>query len=107
MPNRLVIPMIVVVLSFSFTSFAQTTAPRQSGAVKDQKVAPAPAPIHDISGLWDPTPLGAGIQAQGPLNMRNDGKPEHELPYTPYGSQVYKSHKPLEGPMAVAPGPTN
>jgi hypothetical protein len=107
MPNRLVIPVIVVVLSFSFISFAQTAAPRQSGAVKDQKAAPVPAPIHDISGLWDPTPPGAGIQAQGPLNMRNDGKPEHELPYTPYGSQVYKSHKPLEGPIAVAPGLDN
>ena len=36
--------------------------------------------------------------------MPNDGKPEHELPYTPHGVQVYKSHKPLEGPIAVAPG---
>jgi hypothetical protein len=107
MPNRLVIPVIVVLFSFSFISFAQTAAPRQSGDVKDQKAAPAPAPVHDISGLWNPTPPGVGIQAQGPLNMRNDGKPEHELPYTPYGSQVYRSHKPLEGPIAVAPGLDN
>ena len=76
------IPVIVTALSFSFVSFAQTAAPRQSRAVKDPKVAPVPAPIHDISGLWDPTPPGAGIQ-------------------------VYKSHKPLEGPIAVAPGLDN
>ena len=29
--------------------------------------------------------------------MPNDGKPEHQLPYTPYGLQAYKSHKALEG----------
>jgi hypothetical protein len=109
MPNRFMILIMVIVagLTFSSVTFAQTAPPRQSGAVKDQKAAPSPAPIHDISGLWDPTPSGAGIQPQGPLNMRNDGKPEHELPYTPYGLQTYKSHKPLEGPIAVAPGLDN
>jgi hypothetical protein len=35
--------------------------------------------------------------------MPNDGKPEHELPYTPYGLEQYKSHKALEGKDAVAP----
>src|SRR4029077_3108293 len=108
MQNRVVMSFLVIMMAGSFCvhTFAQT-APARSGAVKDQKAAPAPAPIHDISGLWDPTPSGAGIQAQGPLNMRNDGKPQHELPYTPYGMQVYKSHKPLEGPIAVAPGLDN
>jgi hypothetical protein len=107
MPKRFITQVILAALSACSITFAQTAAPRPPGAVKDQKAASAPAPIHDISGLWDPTPPGAGIQAQGPLNMRNDGKPEHELPYTPYGLQVYKSHKPLEGPIAVAPGLDN
>ena len=25
--------------------------------------------------------------------MPNDGKPEHQLPYTPYGLETYKSHE--------------
>jgi len=36
--------------------------------------------------------------------MPNDGKPEHQLPFTPYGLQTYKSHKALEGADAVLPG---
>jgi len=35
--------------------------------------------------------------------MPNDGKPEHELPYTPYGLATYQSHKALEGIDAVLP----
>ena len=35
--------------------------------------------------------------------MPNDGKPEHALPYTPYGLELYKSHKALEGVDAVLP----
>jgi hypothetical protein len=36
--------------------------------------------------------------------MPNDGKPEHQLPFTPYGLETYKSHKALEGADAVLPG---
>jgi len=58
------------------------SAPRpQSGAVEKQK--PAPAPIHDISGIWDPG--NEGIQPLGPRAMPEDGKPEHQVPYTPLG----------------------
>ena len=39
--------------------------------------------------------------------MPNDGKPQHQLPYTPYGEQVYKSHHALEGADAVLPGEFN
>src|ERR1700726_4613131 len=104
MPNRTMVLLVMVVaaLTFSTTTFGQA-AP----APKDQKAAPAPAPIHDISGIWEPTPARSGVQAQGPQNMPNDGKLQHELPYTPYGMKVYKSHKPLEGPIAVAPGIDN
>jgi hypothetical protein len=35
--------------------------------------------------------------------MPNDGKPEHQLPYTPYGLELYRSHKALEGHDAVKP----
>jgi hypothetical protein len=35
--------------------------------------------------------------------MPNDGKPQHQLPYTPYGLEAYKSHKALEGADAVKP----
>ena len=93
----------VVLAVLMFLPLAPSQAARpQSGAVNDQKAAPSL--VHDISGVWEPTPPGSGIQPQGPRNMPNDGKPEHELRYTPYGLQVYKSHKPLEGPIAVAPG---
>ena len=50
-----------------------------------------------------PAGPGAGIQANGVQAMPNDGKPEHQLPYTSYGLQVYKSHHALEGADAVLP----
>jgi hypothetical protein len=33
--------------------------------------------------------------------MPNDGKPEHQLPYTPYGLKTYESHKPAIGANEV------
>ena len=85
---------LTVALTLSSPAFAQTARPQQSGAAKPQKEASAPAPRHDISGTWE----GIGLnQTEGTLAMPNDGKPEHQLPYTPYGLQVYKSHKALEG----------
>jgi hypothetical protein len=77
----------------------------QPGASKAGKAAPAPAPRHDVSGTWQPANgPGDGIQANGVKAMPNDGKPEHQLPYTPYGLQVFKSHHALEGADAVLPG---
>jgi hypothetical protein len=113
------------VLIFASLAFAQTARPQQSGAVQDQKAAPAaarvlvdgwgrpeteavtgqkPAPArrHDISGIWEPANgPGEGIQADGAKNMPYDGKPEHDLPYTPLGLQTLKSHKALFGYAAV------
>jgi hypothetical protein len=84
---------------------AQTARPEHSAAVKDQKAVPAPAPRHDISGTWEPANgPGDGIQPTGVKAMPNDGKPEHQLPYTPLGLSTYKSHKALEGVDAVLPG---
>src|SRR5947209_18531062 len=72
---------------------AQTAQPQQPGAMKDRKAAPAPR--HDISGTWDPG--NAGIQPLGPQAMPEDGKPEHQPPYTPLGLETLNSHKPSNG----------
>jgi hypothetical protein len=67
-----------------------------------------PAPRHDLSGMWGPAGgATAGTQAGGVQAMPNDGKPEHEAPFTPHGLEVYKSHKALEGYDAVPPGQQN
>jgi len=95
---------LVAVLNLSSLASGQTARPPQSGAVKDQKAGPAPAPIHDISGTWEPANgPGDGIQATGVKAMPNDGKPEHQLPYTSLGLATFQSHKALEGVDAVLP----
>ena len=82
---------------------AQTV--RQPGAVYDfdskgQKAAPAPR--HDISGFWEPAKgPGDAIQANGAKNMPSDGKPEHDLHFTPAGEAAFKAHKPGFGVTAV------
>jgi hypothetical protein len=102
MLNRIMVLIVglMAVLTLCSSAFAQTA--RQSPTVGDQK--PAPAPRHDISGTWTPANgPGGAIQAGGVAAMPNDGKPEHQLPYTPYGLETYRSHKALEGKDAVAP----
>ena len=79
---------------------AQAAAPQQPVAATNQKAAPAPR--HDISGTWDPG--NGGIQPLGPRNMPEDGKPEHQLPYTPLGLEVLNTHKPSNGVRSVLPG---
>ena len=59
----------------------------------------APAPRRDISGIWQPN---AGANGRGAQNMPADGKPEHELPYTPLGLEAFKSNHPSNGPGEVA-----
>ena len=63
-----------------------------------------PAPRRNIAGSWS-TAAGpdAGTQAPGVQLKPNNGKPENAVPYTPHGSEVYKTHKPTEGIAAVAP----
>ena len=82
---------------------AQTAPSQQAGAVKDQKAAPAPR--HDISGIWDPG--NGGIQPLGPQAMPEDGKPEHRIPYTPLGLEALDAHKPSNGIRSVLPAETN
>jgi hypothetical protein len=67
-----------------------------------------PAPPRDLSGMWGPLAghMG-GVQAGGVLAKPNNGRPENQLPYTPYGLQVYKSNKAAEGIDAVLPAENN
>jgi hypothetical protein len=49
----------------------------------------SPAPRHDISGIWDPgfDPFRT-LGVLGASAIPDDGKPEHELPYTPLGREA-------------------
>jgi hypothetical protein len=102
---------LVTAAIFSALASAQNVRPQEPAAAKDSKAGASrdqkavAAPRHDISGTWEPANGPSdGIQANGVKAMPNDGKPEHQLPYTPYGAQVYKSHHALEGADAVLPG---
>lgn len=98
-----VLALLFVVLS-PCLALAQTTHREQSVPAKGQKVSSAAAPRHDISGTWEPANgPGDGIQANGVKAMPDDGKPEHQLPYTPLGLATLKSHRALEGVNAVLP----
>jgi hypothetical protein len=62
----------------------------------------APAPKHDISGIWGPARgPGDGIQANGVWSYPDDGKPEHTPPYSAEGLKALDAHKPLFGKRAV------
>jgi hypothetical protein len=101
---RFAVLLPLAVLAFASQIFAQNSQ-RPAGGAAAQTTAAAPAPRHDLSGTWAPAAgPGAGIQANGVAAMPNDGKPEHQLPYTAYGMQVYKSRHPLEGADAALPG---
>ena len=71
---------------------------------KNQK-GPAPAPRHDISGTWDPG--NGGVQPLGAGAIPEDGKPEHQLPYTAEGLAKLKLTKPSNGSRTVLPGDSN
>jgi len=71
---------------------------------KDHKSAPAPA--RDISGIWD-APDMSGNQVLGAKAFPDDGKPEHQLPYTALGLETLKQTKPSNGTRSVLPGDTN
>jgi hypothetical protein len=105
-------------------SGAATDAATQSGAVQDQPETaqeldgwdrpivalpkdrkPGPAPRRDLSGIWDPGLTGIGMF--GAKAMPDDGKPEHQPPYTPLGLQMLAGAKPNGGAKAVLPGDTN
>ena len=74
-------------------------------AEKDKK----PAPRRSLVGMWGGIAGNrqATNQSSGVQLKPNNGKPENQLPYTPYGLGLYKSHKALEGVDAVPPAGTN
>lgn len=86
-------------LAFSTLSEAQTQARQQR-----PPAAVAPAPPRDLTGIWLPS---VGAQGQGAANMPADGKPEHELPYTPLGLETLKSHKTSNGTDPVSAAEEN
>ena len=98
MLKRCAIPAIVLMTArmFLLNAQAQTVPASKPGA---------PAPRHDISGIWDPG--NAGIQGRGARSMPADGKPEHELPYTPLGLEMFKRNRPANGPTEVAAAEVN
>ena len=103
-PFRVSVIMLSAALTLSLLAFTQNARPQQSGPPKDRKATTAPAPVHDISGTWEPANgPNDGIQPYGVKAVPNDGKPEHQLPYTPHGLETYKSHKAPIGADEVLP----
>ena len=112
--------LIVVAAVASLCSLARAqNAGLTGGAARTQKAAPnidgwgnnlpinhttAPAP-HDISGIWDPGPRG--VQQLGAGAMPEDGKPEHQIPYTPLGLETLKLTQPSNGVRSVLPADSN
>ena len=68
-----------------------------------------PAPRRSLVGLWGAKAGNrrATNQAFGVQLKPNDGRPENQVPYTPYGLELYESHKGLEGVDAVRPPDAN
>ena len=120
---------LLALLIISPLARPQTTPPK-SGDANNQKAAPAapadvddwghpviaptkgqkpaPAPRHDISGIWDPgiDPIRV-IGVLGASAMPEDGKPQHQLPYTPLGREMLNRTKPTSGDRTVLPAETN
>src|SRR5467141_3188842 len=105
MRKRFVAPRIVLAFLMISLVHPQTVLP-QSGAANSQKAAPGPR--HDISGIWDPgfNPLRT-LGVLGASAIPDDGKPEHELPYTPLGREALNRTKPSNGVRSVLPAETN
>jgi hypothetical protein len=78
---------------------AQTTAQPTDVRQQAPPLSGVPAPRRDLNGIWRPL---IGAQGTGAAGMPADGKPEHELFYTPYGLEMAKRNKSSNGPDAVA-----
>ena len=113
MRKRFIAPKVILAMLIISPLARPQTAPPKSGAAKEQKAAPAapgfvdvddwghpitpvstdhkaaPAPRHDISGIWDPGMNATQvIGVLGASAMPEDGKPEHQPPYTPLGREA-------------------
>jgi hypothetical protein len=116
MPARiwvLIVGLSVAVLAAAAHTLAQSTSP--GGWLTPQWGRPLvtaanrkPAPRRSLTGMWAPLGrFGAGTQAGGVQSKPNNGRPENQLPYTPFGLALYKAHKALEGADAVKPADGN
>jgi hypothetical protein len=114
MLNRFVAAAIVIAgMAYAPGTRAQGTAQRESGknihrdgwdriVPQPPKQTGGPAPVRDLTGIWEPMPgYRDGVFATGPKQYPSDGKPEHELPFTPLGMKTWKEHKPGFGTTAV------
>ena len=109
----LLIGLCVVASGLQAGTSAQTTSP--GGWLTPDWGMPAinnatrkPAPRRDLEGTWAPFGrFGGGTQAGGVQAKPNNGRPENQLPYTPFGLELYKAHKALEGADAVPPANGN
>src|SRR5258708_33753822 len=72
-----------------------------TGLEKGRKSASAPR--HDISGIWEPEPAHDPIRVLGVLGasaMPEEGKPEHQPPYTPSTEEAVVNTMPNSAPRA-------
>ena len=109
----LIAGLLVAALGLPVDAFAQNSAP--GGWVNPDWNKPPitdanrkPAPRRSLAGTWGPAGgAGAGTQAGGVQLKPNNGRPENQLPYTPFGLELYRSHKALEGIDSVLPAQDN
>jgi len=116
MPNSicvLALGLLAVAWGLSVDTLAQSPAP---GGWRIPNYSPPPitdanrkpAPRRSLTGTWIPFGrFGVGTQAGGVHLKPNNGSPENQLPYTPFGLELYKAHKALEGADAVRPAEGN
>jgi len=119
MPKRVVGPTIVLAaLAFSAVTRAQTSpltpqadSPAKPAAGQNENIhvdgwnrpqtsleasgkKPGPAPVRDLSGIWEPVPgYRDGVFASGPRDMPSDPAHEAMMPYTALGKETMDSHK--------------
>jgi hypothetical protein len=102
------LPIVPSAQSSSAPTWPEPIAGRGRTAEKDPRAAEndKPAPRRSLVGMW----AGTGRQANQSSGVQlhpNDGKPENQPPYTPYGLELFKAHKALEGVNSVPPAETN
>jgi hypothetical protein len=109
----LTVGLFVAALGLPVDTFAQNSSPG-GWLTPDWDKRPItdanrkPAPRRSLAGTWGPADgPGAGTQAGGVQLKPNNGRPENQLPYTPAGLELYRSHKALEGIDAVLPAQDN
>jgi len=106
MAKRFVASMISLIVVSMFAPAITRAQARQPGAVYDfdrPDEKPAPAPKHDISGVWEPAKgPGAGLQGKGALSM---GSCEYKVPGVPYSGYAYDAKAPVPDCLKPAQEP--